>query len=167
MNRFSGAVAQLGERYVRNVQVGGSSPLCSRNLSVRINFWFTVNRRWKTVNSFMFAFENLKMYKNSLIFTQDVYKLTKKFPKDESFGLTSQLRRAASSVVLNIAEGSGLTKTEFKNFLRRARGSVYECVPILAIALNNQYLSEEEHREMYLSCNTLARSISALINSMK
>jgi four helix bundle protein len=115
----------------------------------------------------MFAFENLKIYKNSLIFTQDIYKLTKRFPKDENFGLTSQLRRAASSVVLNIAEGSGLTKTEFKNFLRRARGSVYECVPILAIALNNQYLSEEEHKRMYLSCNMLARSISALINSMK
>jgi four helix bundle protein len=115
----------------------------------------------------MFAFENLKVYKDSLIFTKDVYKLTKKFPKDESFGLTSQLRRAASSVVLNIAEGSGLTKTEFKNFLRRARGSVYECVPILAIGLDNQYLSEKGHRRMYQSCNMLARSISALINSIK
>jgi four helix bundle protein len=115
----------------------------------------------------MFAFENLKVYTDSLNFAKDIYKLTKRFPKDEAFGLTSQLRRAASSGVLNIAEGSGLTKSEFKNFLRRARGSVYECVPNLAIALDNRYISEEDYKRMYNSCNTLARSISALINSMK
>jgi four helix bundle protein len=115
----------------------------------------------------VFSFENLKVYKDSLNFTKNIYKLTKSFPKDEIFGLTSQLRRAASSVVLNIAEGSSLTKSEFKNFLRRARGSVYECVPILAIALDTQYISKEEYKKMYESCNTLARSISALINSMK
>jgi len=116
---------------------------------------------------FVFSFENLKVYNDSLNFAKDIYKLTKLFPKDEIFGLTSQLRRAASSVVLNIAEGSGLTKSEFKNFLRRARGSVYECIPILAIGLDTQYISEEEYKKMYESCNTLARSISALINSMK
>ncbi len=115
----------------------------------------------------MFAFENLKVYRNSLDFTKNIYRLSKRFLKDESFGLTSQFRRAASSVVLNIAEGSSLTKNEFKSYLRRARGSVYECVPILAIALDNQYISEEDHQKMYKSCNILARSISALINSMK
>gem|GEM_PF-5210196 len=47
MNRISGAVAQLGERYLRKVQVGGSSPLCSRNLSIWTNFLFVVHSSWK------------------------------------------------------------------------------------------------------------------------
>jgi four helix bundle protein len=115
----------------------------------------------------VFSFENLKVYRDSLQFAKDIYRLTKKFPKDEIFGLTSQLRRAASSVVLNIAEGSGLTKSEFKNFLRRARGSIYECIPILAIAQDTKYVSEEEHKQLYERCDTLARSISALIRKIK
>jgi len=115
----------------------------------------------------VFSFENLKVYKDSLGFSKDIYRLTRVFPKEEIFGLTSQLRRAASSVVLNIAEGSGLTRSEFKNFLRRARGSAYECIPILAIALDAKYISEREYKKMYEVCNALARSISALINSMK
>jgi len=138
-------------------------------LSHKVRDKFLVYSSQKTEDGkfIVFSFENLKVYKDLLNFTKNIYKLTKLFPKDELFGLTSQLRRASSSVVLNIAEGSSLTKSEFKNFLRRARGSVYECVPILAIALDTQYISKEEYKKMYESCNILARSISALINSMK
>jgi len=82
-----------------------------------------------------------------LEFAKDIYKLTKRFPKDEIFGLRSQFRRVASSVVLNIAEGSGLTKEEFQNFLKRARGSVYECIPILETALEARYISSEEYKK--------------------
>jgi four helix bundle protein len=114
----------------------------------------------------MFAFEDLRIYNDALSFTKEIYKLTKLFPQEEVFGITSQLRRAASSVALNIAEGSGLSKREFKNFLRRARGSIYECVPILDIALDNNYISEEDHQRVYNSCNALAKSISALMKSM-
>ena len=89
-----------------------------------------------------FNFENLRVYQDALDFSKQVYKVCRRFPKDELFGLTSQLRRAASSIPLNIAEGSGLTKTEFKNFLRRARGSVCECVTILHLALDNCYITE-------------------------
>jgi four helix bundle protein len=115
----------------------------------------------------MFSFENLRVYKDSLSFSKCIYRLTKQFPKDEIFGITSQFRRAASSVALNIAEGSGLTKREFKNFLRRARASLYECIPILVIALDNKYISKEQYKAVYESCNALARSISALMNSME
>lgn len=114
-----------------------------------------------------FNFENLRVYQDSLDFSKEVYRVTKKFPKDELFALTSQFRRAASSIPLNIAEGSGLTKTEFKNFLRRARGSIYESVTILYIALDNDYISENEQKKMYGDCQKLAKSISALIKSMK
>jgi len=114
-----------------------------------------------------FNFEKLRVYQDALDFSKQIYKVTKRFPKDELFALTSQIRRAASSIPLNIAEGSSLTKTEFKNFLRRARGSVYECVTILSLASDNEYVSEEEQKEMYKDCQKLAKSISALINSIK
>ena len=102
-----------------------------------------------------------------LDFSKQVYRVTKKFPKEKLFALTSQIRRAVSSIPLNIVEGSSLTKTEFRNFLRKARGSVYECVTILSLAMDNDYISENEQRKMYGECHNLARSISALINSMK
>jgi four helix bundle protein len=114
-----------------------------------------------------FNFEKLRVYQDALNFSKQIYRVTKKFPKDELFALTSQFRRAASSVSLNIAEGSSLTKTQFKDFLRRARGSVYECVTILFLALDNDYISEEEQKKMYGDCQKLAKSISALINSIK
>jgi len=114
----------------------------------------------------MFAFEDLRIYNDALSFTKEIYKLTKLFPQEEIFGITSQLRRAASSVALNIAEGSGLSKKECKNFLRRARGSIYECVPISDVALDNHYISEEDFQRVYSSFNALAKSISALIKSM-
>ena len=62
------------------------------------------------------GFENLRVYQEALDFCDRVYKVTKKFPKEETFLLTNQLRRAAISIVLNIAEGSGRTKKEFKHF---------------------------------------------------
>ena len=92
--------------------------------------------------------------------------MTKIFPKDELFGITSQLRRAALSICLNIAEGSSLTKTEFRNFLRRSRGSVYECAPIFSLALDNRYIYGNQFKELNESCFRLAKSISALIKSI-
>jgi len=114
-----------------------------------------------------FNFEKLRVYQDALIFSKEIYKLTKEFPKDELFALTSQIRRAASSIALNIAEGSSLTKTEFRNFLRRARGSVHECVTVLSLASDIGYIKETERKRMYVDCQKLAKSISALINSMK
>ncbi|NIM98951.1 MAG: four helix bundle protein [candidate division Zixibacteria bacterium] len=114
-----------------------------------------------------FSFENLRVYQDALTFSKQIYKMTKRFPKDELFGLTSQIRRAASSIPLNIAEGSSLTKPEFRNFLRRARGSAYECVTILSLASDNEYISQDEYKAMYMDCKKVAKSISALINSMK
>jgi four helix bundle protein len=114
-----------------------------------------------------FGFEKLRVYQDSLHFSKEIYQVTRRFPKDELFGMTSQLRRAALSICLNIAEGSSLTKNEFQNFLRRSRGSVYECVPLLSLALANQYITENRYKPLNENCSKLARSISALINSIK
>jgi len=114
-----------------------------------------------------FAFENLRVYRKALDFINEAYRLSKAFPQEEVFGLTSQFRRAATSIALNIAEGSALTRREFKNFLRRSRGSIYECASILNIARNNGSVNEADFERSHLSCKDLAKSISALINSMK
>jgi four helix bundle protein len=114
-----------------------------------------------------FNFEKLRVYQDALDFSRQIYKTSKKFPKEEIFGVTSQLRRAALSIALNIAEGSGLAKVEFKNFLRRARASVHECVPILVMALDNSYILKEGYDGFYQTCQKSAKSISALIKSMK
>jgi four helix bundle protein len=128
--------------------------------------WFIENHKIMNTSE-RFNFENLRVYQDALEFSKQIYRVTKRFPKEELFALTSQVRRAAYSIPLNIAEGSSLTKTEFKNFLRRSRGSVYECVTILCLALDNGYLSETEHKKLYGDCKKLAKSISALINSIK
>jgi four helix bundle protein len=161
----------LGEHYLRKVGVGGSSPLCSSPAIGGTGSWFVVYSSWKKYgimsSSEKFNFENLRVYQDALDFSKQIYKVTKRFPKDELFALTSQFRRATSAVSLNIAEGGSIAKTEFKNFLRRSRGSVYECVPILSLALDNGYISEETRKKIYRDCQKLAKSISALIKSMK
>jgi four helix bundle protein len=113
-----------------------------------------------------FNFEKLNVYKEAVAFSKEVYRITEGFPREEMFGLTSQMRRAATSVALNIAEGSSLTKIEFKNFLRRARGSNYECVPIVEIALANEYITPKQYRFVYEQCNKLAKLLNGLISSV-
>ncbi|HVG23073.1 MAG TPA: four helix bundle protein [Thermoanaerobaculia bacterium] len=73
------------------------------------------------------TFENLRAFQRALDLMCDVYEATRDFPKAELYGLTSQLRRAAGSVVGNIAEGQGrLTYGEWRQHLSEARGSLYE-----------------------------------------
>lgn len=76
-----------------------------------------------------YRFENLEVWKLGKEFVVEIYKITKNFPKDELFGLTSQLRRAAVSVVLNIAEGSDRKSDNefkiFKNVFGLHRGSYF------------------------------------------
>lgn len=115
----------------------------------------------------MFKFEELRVYQDALKFVELLYLLTDRWPKSEIFGLTNQLRRAAVSIVLNIAEGSGRTRKDFRHFLDMARSSCYECVAILTIAKNRKYITEHEFDEMYEWCNKLARTISALKGSLQ
>lgn len=114
-----------------------------------------------------FNFENLKVYQEGLLFVNLIYELTKNWPKDEMFGLISQLRRAAVSIVLNIAEGTSRTKKDFRHFLDLSRGSIFECVAILNIALNRKYITQSDYDSCYIFCNKLARMISGLKTSIR
>jgi four helix bundle protein len=83
----------------------------------------------------MHNLKELKIWNKAIDLTVEVYKVTEKFPKEETYGLTSQIRRAAVSVPSNISEGAGRnTKGEFKQFLGIANGSSYEVQTQLIIS---------------------------------
>ena len=89
------------------------------------------------------SYKDLDVWQLSMTQVIDIYTLTKGFPKDEQFGLTSQIRRAAMSVPLNIAEGNSRgTRKEYSRFLSIARGSAVEVLTALEIALRLGYLSD-------------------------
>ena len=95
-----------------------------------------------------FDFEKLIVYQKSLDLIDQVYSLTGGFPSHEKFNVTDQFRRAATSIALNIAEGSAGTKKEFASFLRISNRSVRECVVCLSIALIQKYINKDKEREL-------------------
>ena len=113
-----------------------------------------------------FDFEKLEVYKKAVNFANEIYNLTKSFPKDEQFGIVSQLRRAAVSISLNIAEGSGRSKKEFKYYITMSRTSVQECIPLLEISFSQNYINKEEKCKYYSRCEELSKMLCGLINSL-
>jgi four helix bundle protein len=114
-----------------------------------------------------FSFENLDVYKESLDFANEIYQITKKYPRGEIFGITNQIRRSAMSIAQNIVEGSGRTKKEFRHFLDMARTSGYECIPLLEISRKQNYIKLEEFDSLYEKCDKLVKRINALKNSIR
>jgi four helix bundle protein len=113
-----------------------------------------------------FDFENLKVYQKALEYVDFVYKITKTFPKEEMFSLTDQFRRAATSICLNIAEGSGGSKTEFKHYLKISRRSARECVAITEIAYRQTYVRSEQRSQSRSHCIELSKMLNGLMKSL-
>lgn len=114
-----------------------------------------------------FKFENLKVWQLSLELTDEVDVLAHTFPKHELYSLSSQIRRAANSVSLNIVEGStGLTNAEFKRFLVIANRSALEVVGCLYLAKRRNHLTDEKFTTLYNQIEVLVKMIQALINSL-
>lgn len=115
----------------------------------------------------MHQFKKLNVYQRALTLTRTVRQTTKKFPKDELFGLTSQFKRAVDSIVLNIAEGAGNTsKKEFARFLTFSIRSAYECNGCLDIALINEFIDEKHHENLTNECNEIAAMLDRLSKSL-
>ena len=90
-------------------------------------------------------YHNLLVWKRALGFVKLVYRLTKLFPKDEMYGMVSQLRRAAVSVLANIAEGRGKSSDkDFARFLYISKGSLNECQCYFELAKELEYINEEQ-----------------------
>lgn len=108
-------------------------------------------------------FRRLEVWQKSMDLVELIYKLTESFPSSELYGLTSQLRRAVTSIVLNIAEGSGARSDKaFKNFLAIAMRSNYETMCALEIADRLNYCNEEQKLILLTICDEIAAMITGL-----
>lgn len=100
--------------------------------------------------------------------TTKIYNSTKLFPKEEIFGLTSQIRRSSISIPSNIAEGFGRdSNKEYLRFLNISIGSLFEMQTQLEIAKNIQYLNEEEFNNLYEDSREVERMLVSFINKIK
>jgi len=91
------------------------------------------------------SYENLDVWQKSVDLASRIYKITQDFPKEEKYGLTSQLRRAVISVSANIAEGSGReSKKEFSRFIGIAIGSINEVESLLHVAYRLDYIDQQK-----------------------
>jgi len=113
-------------------------------------------------------YRDLIAWQKSIDFVTEIYLVTKTFPKEEIYGLTSQLRRAAVSIPSNIAEGQArLSRLEFKNFLSHARGSLVEVETQLLISRNLGYLSKKQADELVGRTSELARILNGLLEAIR
>lgn len=98
----------------------------------------------------------------------DCYRLTKGFPKEETFGLTSQIRRAASSIPANIAEGCGRDSAgHYVNFLRTARGSLKELETHILLSARVGVMREKAGEPLFERSETVGKMLRALIRSIQ
>ena len=113
-------------------------------------------------------FESLKVWQLAMRFVTEVYQMTQKFPKDEQYGLTGQLRRASISIPSNIAEGKGRTsKKEYSQFLSISKGSLYECITLIQVSENLTYLSKDQAKRLLDHSNELSAMLTGLIRSVE
>ncbi len=114
-----------------------------------------------------FRFENLNVWQKALAYSNEIDLMTKSFPKEELYSLSSQMKRAADSVVLNIAEGStGQSIPEFKRFLSISLRSAIEVVACLFIAQTRKYIKDDVFKMHYQSYEILCKMITKLRDSM-
>jgi four helix bundle protein len=112
--------------------------------------------------------EELQVYHKALIFTKAVRKIVKAFPKDELFGLISQFKRAADSIVLNIAEGAGNSSNkEFIHFLDYSIRSSFECKGCIDIALENNFINQTDYQMLLADTNELIAMLYGLQKYLK
>ena len=114
------------------------------------------------------SFEELTIWQEARELTNRIYILSKRFPKEELYGLTSQIRRASVSIMSNIAEGFNRRSTkEFINFLIISRASVSEVQNDLYISLDLKYIDKENFEIIYNHTQKISMSINKLITYLR
>jgi four helix bundle protein len=112
----------------------------------------------------MKTFRDLLVWQKAMNLVTLIYQISKGFPKDELYGLTSHMRRTAVSIPANIAEGYGRKSTQdYLRFLRIAMSSNFELQTLLEIAFNLNYLSAASFNDLYEKSRELERMLSSLI----
>jgi len=114
------------------------------------------------------SYKDLIAWRKAMDLVTDIYRATREFPRDELYGLTNQLRRAAVSVPSNIAEGQAhFSQKEFRHFLSHSRGSLAEIETQLAIAHNLSYLNPQQTQPLLDKAAELGKILNGLIASLK
>ncbi|MCW3077061.1 MAG: four helix bundle protein [Bacteroidetes bacterium] len=119
----------------------------------------------KTID--LFDFEKLSVYQKSLNFVDHVYSITNGFPVDEKYNLTSQFKRAACSISLNIGEGSGGSRKEFIQFLNISKRSLRECIVCITLCSRRKYVTELAEQNLRDELTEISKMINGLINYLE
>ncbi|TZF81705.1 four helix bundle protein [Pedobacter sp. BS3] len=113
-------------------------------------------------------YKELKVWEKSHLLVLDIYRITAKFPKEEIFGITSQIRRSAASIPANIAEGCGKnSQLDMANFLNISLGSANETDYFLLLCKDLQYISETDFFELENTINTIKAMLINLITKVR
>lgn len=113
-------------------------------------------------------FKGLQVWRKAHQFVLDVYRHTRNFPDNERFGLTAHLRKSATSIPSNIAEGCGRdSERELAHFLNIAAGSVSESEYQLLLARDLEYLKPESHRQLDTQANEVKRMLNSFIKTLR
>jgi four helix bundle protein len=114
------------------------------------------------------SYKDLKVWKLAMSVAELAYKATRHFPREEVFGMSAQIRRAATSVAANIAEGHGReTRGAFVQFLRIAQGSLKELETLVILATRVSVTTPEAVGGVLGTCDELGRMIRSLIRSLQ
>ena len=114
------------------------------------------------------SYRDLRVWQGGMTLAEACYVLTRRFPKDELFGMTAQIRRAASSVPANIAEGYGRDSTgEYIQFLRVSQGSLKELETHVTLSSRVGLIAESETKNVLEECDRLGKMLHRLIRSLQ
>jgi four helix bundle protein len=116
----------------------------------------------------MGSYKELFAWQKAMDVVTEIYRVTRGFPKEEIFGLTSQMRRAAVSIASNIAEGHGrISANDRKYFVAMARGSLLEVETQLQIAVNLTYVDAVQAKPLFAAMSELGKIINGLLKSIR
>jgi four helix bundle protein len=114
------------------------------------------------------TFRDLLVWQKAMVLVTNCYSSSANFPREEQFGLTSQIRRCCVSIPSNISEGYGReTNKNYHRFLNISLGSLYEFQTQIEIAFNLNYITKENFNQLYEDSRELERMLTAFINKVK
>lgn len=114
------------------------------------------------------SYKDLLIWQKGIEIVDEVYKMTKLFPSEENFSLTSQIKRCSVSIPSNIAEGWGReSEQSFLNFLRIARGSLYELETQVEIAFRQGYIDSHQQKKVVQLLTEESKMLSSFMNKLK
>lgn len=114
----------------------------------------------------MHDFKQLRVWEFSRQFVKEIYEITKNFPANEQYAMTSQIKRASTSICANISEGSAKGNKEFSRYLLISMGSIKECENWLLLAKDLNYISETQHNELNEKLKIIAKMNYNLIKKI-